>query len=199
MSVPVGGGAGLSARPFFFGEGDDGDVAAVERSLRERGVLHSVGRGLETLDSRTRTMLDRELATVVGRLLDLDLADMLVAGWRTHKALGEAGQRSLATAPYGEELVELARHTVTSTHTPRVDLLLNGVRVTTVEVVITITFAVDALVAVVRSGRLVGIRSGHCLAKLVVVLEGVPVAARERDFDAPLLVRLGDGVPVTVR
>lgn len=188
-------GAGsVSARSFFFAAGQESDADVVHRSLQEHGVLGSVGRGLELLDSSTQALLTRELSRVVGRLLDLDLEDVLLAGWRGHQALRAAGQRSLSTAPDGEELVELASHSIASTHSPHVDLLLNGSTITTLEVHITITVDVDALVAVVRAGRLVELQGGQSLATLDVLVEGIPVVTRSRGFDAPLYVSLGEGL-----
>ncbi len=193
MTAPSAHTGPLAARTFFLG-GESSDVQLLDRSLRERRVLSGVGHGLDLLDARTRALLDRELAAVTTRLLDIDLGDVLMAGWRTHRALREAGRRSLATAPNGEELVELARHTVTSTYAPEVDLVLNGTTITTVEVTISLSVQVDALVAVLRAGRLEGLRSGFCLATLEIEVEGQPVINRERTFEAPLHVRLGSGV-----
>lgn len=188
-----GGSGPVSARAFFFADGRDSDAEVVNRSLQQQGVLGSVGRGLELLDSSTRALLVHELSAVIARLLDLDLSDVLVAGWRTHRALRAAAQRSLVTAPDGEELVGLASHKVESVHTPHVDLLLNGQRITTIEVVNTIAMDVDALVAVVRAGALVGMQGGACLATLTVTVEGLPVVTRSRRFDAPLHISFGDG------
>ncbi len=196
MTPPATRNGSLAARSFFLG-GESSDVQLLDRSLRERAVLSGVGHGLELLDASTRSLLDRELAAVIARLLDVDLGEVLMAGWRTHRALREAARRSVVTAPTGEELIELARHTVTSASAPQVDLVLNGATMTTVEVTVSISVQVDALVAVVRAGRLEGLRSGFCLACLQVEVEGQPVIDRERTFEATLHVRLGSGVDLT--
>ena len=54
-------------------------------------------------------------------LVDLDLGDLLVAGWRRHSRLVEAARRTLA-APGTEEVALLAPDRVTSVHHPHVDL-----------------------------------------------------------------------------
>jgi len=189
----------ISARSFFFAGGGDSDVEVLDRSLREPSVLGATGDAVASLGTGTRALLDREVAAVIGRLLDIGLDDVLVKGWRTHRALRDAGQRSLATYPSGEELVELAQHTVSSTHSPRVDLLVNGKRIGTVEATILMSLDVDALVAVVTGGKLTALRSGSCLAKLVVTVQDREVVRRERAFDAPLHVALGDGVDLVDR
>ncbi len=189
----------ISARSFFFAGGGDSDVEVLDRSLREQSVLGATGDAVASLGTGTRALLDREMAAVIGRLLDIGLDDVLVKGWRTHRALRDAGQRSLATYPSGEELVELAQHTVSSTHSPRVDLLVNGKRIGTVEATILMSLDVDALVAVVTGGKLTALRSGSCLAKLVVTVQDREVVRRERAFDAPLHVALGDGVDLVDR
>ena len=184
----------ISARSFFFASGEDSDVDVVERSLRQQGALGTASDTVASLGAGTRSLLDREMAAVVGGLLDIGLDDVLVKGWRTHRALRDAGQRNLATSPYGEELVELAQHTVSSTHSPHVDLLVNGKRVATIELSIVLSLDVDALVAVVSGGKLTALRSGSCLARLVVNVQDREVVSRERAFEAPLHVALGDGV-----
>lgn len=184
----------ISARSFFFAGGEDGDVEVLERSLHEQGILGTAGDAVATLGAGTRSLLDREVATVVGSLLDIGLDDVLTAGWQAHRALRDAGERSLATSPHGEELVELAQHTVSSTHSPHVDLLLDGTRVATIGATVLLSLEVGALVAVVSGGSLTALRSGSCLAKLVVTVQDSEVVSRERAFDAPLHVSLGDGV-----
>jgi len=184
----------ISARSFFFAGGEDSDVEVLERSVREQGALGTASDTVASLGAPTRSLLEREMAAVVGGLLEIGLDDVLVKGWRTHRALRDAGQRSLATSPHGEELVELAQHTVSSTHSPHVDLLVNGKRVATIEATIVLSLDVDALVAVVSSGKLTALRSGSCLARLVVTIQDREVVRRERTFEAPLHVALGNGV-----
>lgn len=166
----------------------------LERSLREHGALETASGTVASLGGGTRSLLDREVASVIAGLLDLGLDDVLMKGWRTHRALRDAGQHSLATSPHGEELVELAQHTVSSTHSPHVDLLVNGRQIAIIEVTIVLALDVDALVAVVSSGKLTALRSGSCLARLVVSVQDREVVSRERTFEAPLHVALGDGV-----
>ena len=184
----------IAARSFFFADGEDGDVNVVERSLREQGSLGAASATVASLGAGTRSLLDREVAAVVSGLLDIGLDDVLLTGWQKVQALRDAGERSLATSPSGEELVELAQHSVSSTHSPHVDLLVNGKRIATIEATIVVSLDIDALVAVVAGGRLIALRSGSCLAKLIVTVEGSEVVTRERAFDAPLHVSLGDGV-----
>ena len=184
----------ISARSFFFAGGEDSDVEVLERSLHEQGALGTASDTVASLGAGTRSLLDREVAAVVAGMLDIGLDDVLLTGWQKLEALRDAGERSLATSPHGEELVELAQHTVSSTHSPHVDLLVNGKRIATIEATIVLSLAVDALVAVVSGGRLTALRSGSCLATLVVTVQDREVLRRERAFEAPLNVALGDGV-----
>ena len=184
----------ISARSFVLAGGEDSDVELLERSLREQGALGAADVTVASLGAGTRSLLERELAVVVSGLLDVGLDDVLLAGWRKHRALRDAGQRSLATSPHGEELVELAQHTVSSTHSPHVELLVNGKRVATIEATIVLSLDVDALVAVVSGGKLTALRSGSCLARLVVNVQDREIVRRERTFEALLHVALGDGV-----
>ena len=64
-------------------------------------------------------------------LLDLDLGDLVIAGWRKQGQLAAAAERTAAN-PGSSEVVELATHRVSSVHHPFVELLVNDAHVATV-------------------------------------------------------------------
>jgi hypothetical protein len=72
------------------------------------------------------------------------------------------GSTIFTIAPDGSctEVVELATHSITWTHKPQIDVLVNDARVATVHLDLSISFKVKGLVATVRYGRLVGAGSG---------------------------------------
>ena len=81
--------------------------------------------------------VNREVAAVVDRLLELDLGEL--AGWRRYSELTKAAQRTLAH-PGSQEMVVLASHRVVSTHHSRVDLLVDEARTHTFVFEVTVTF-----------------------------------------------------------
>lgn len=183
----------LTARAFLFGDEDAAD--AISRTLREHGVLAGSLAPLGALNSAARNTVHHEIGSVVASVLDVDLADIAVAGWRKHAQLTAAARHSLVV-PGSEEVLDLAAHRVTSVHRPYVDLLVNDVRVAQIHVALTATLEVIGLVAVVRAGRLVDIRCGDVDVEASVTVHTIPVAARRRRMDVGVLIHLGAGIPL---
>jgi hypothetical protein len=172
---------------FLFGEDQDPEQALAQ-ALHEHGVLGSTGTALELVSEAGREAAGDQVAVVANGLLDLDLGDLVVAGWRKQGQLAAAAERTAAN-PGTSELVELATHRVSSVHHPYVELLINDRRVTTVNFELELQFEVKALVATVRDGHLVSLHSGDCDLSATLTAEGVRLASKRRHFDLPLVVR----------
>jgi hypothetical protein len=180
----------LTARNFLLGAGNAGDTAEeLSRSLSERGVARTGLHGLRRLSGSALGAVDREIANVTNGLLDLDIGDVLVSGWRKYGSLREAARHTLA-APGSEEVVILATHRIVATFRPCVDLLVDGVKVNTFEFELTLVLDLDGLVAVVRDGRLEALRGGDCVLTATLSLEGGQLARRQGHIDPGLVVRL---------
>lgn len=186
----------LTARVFLFpDERTGGGAPSLRRSLGERGVGRATVQRVRHLSHSGLDAVDDEIGRVAEGLMEIDLGDALVAGWRKHSSLTESARRTLAT-PGSEEVVVLATHKVTSTYRPSVDLLVDGVRLNSFEFELTVEFDVKGLSAVVRGGALVALRGGECLVAARVSLEGARLAERERYLEVGLLVPLDRPVPL---
>ncbi len=181
--------------------GDTQDTGqALAHALHERGVLGSLGVALLQVSQAGRDAAGDELAKAAHGLLDLDVGELVVAGWRKHAALTAAADRTIAN-PGSSAVVELATHRITSVHEPSVELLVNDVHVATVHFELRVEFVVKALVATVRNGHVVALQSGICDVTARLAAEGQQLAKRQVHFQLPLLVRLplrlrrGDGDP----
>ena len=176
----------LTASTFLF---DDEDTdRALARALDEHGVLGSLDNALGLMAQTTREAAGDQVAAVADGVLDLDLGDLVVAGWRKQGQLAAAAERTAAN-PGTAELVELATHRVSSIHHPYVELLVNDVRVTTVNFELDLEFEIKALVATLRDGHLVSLHSGDCDLSATLTAEGIRLASKRRRFDLPLVVR----------
>ncbi len=147
------------------------------------------------LSAGVHKALQHELSAAGANLLDLDVVDILVCAWKKHFDLVAAARRT-TMVPGSSEVVELATHRVTSVHRPYIDLVMEDVRVGRVQLELQLIFVVRGLLAVVRDGALVAVRGGDCNVKASLAIEGLPVASREKTFDLPGRVNLGDGVPL---
>jgi len=176
----------------FEGTGAD-PAAALARSMEAGGVGGAVLRHLGGLSGAARHEVNRQVAVVADGLLELDVVDLLVGGWRKHAALVAAARRTLA-APGGEEVVDLVSHRIRSVHRPDVAVLLDGVRVAKIDFELTVVFEIQALAAVVRAGRLVALRGGCCDLGATLAAERILLVQQHRQFDLDARLALGAGV-----
>ncbi|MGH2659605.1 MAG: hypothetical protein ACRDHS_08055 [Actinomycetota bacterium] len=185
---------GFTLRRMLFGDEHDDEV--LRGALADSGVLDAAVTTQEGVSAGLLTAARDEVARVTAGLLDLDLVDVLVGGWRKYGALAEAARRSL-NSPGAEEVVDLAVHRITSTHRPRIDLMVDGVKVAEVDFAIDLTIDLHAVRAVLVGGRLIALRSGRADLHAELTCEGVSVASATRQVELPVIVPLGSGVTLT--
>jgi hypothetical protein len=186
----------MTARSFLFDERAPGmHVPGLGRALLESEAAQSGIRRARRLTSSVTRTVTEEMGTVADDLLEVDLGDALVAGWKKHRALSEAARRTLAS-PDSEEVVVLAAHTVTSTYAPAVDLYVDKALVNTFEFQLVVTLVLTGVAAVVRRGDLVSLRGGRCDASVSVSLEGARLVTRKRSLDLQALVILDPPHPL---
>jgi hypothetical protein len=184
----------LTARTFLFGDSPD-SISELAGDLDREGILRVAGDALQEMSQSGRAAVGAEVARVVQGLLDLDLGELVVGGWRKWTALTAAARRTRDT-PGAAEIVNLAEHTVTSTHEPHVDLLVRELRVATVHAQLTVEFTLRGLAATVRGGQLVAVTGGSCEIAVTLAVEKKTLARKQAHAQLPLIVRLGDGVPL---
>lgn len=168
-------------------------VEGLRSALRDRGVADLATQGLGRVSTAGRDAVQRHLASAVAGLLEIDLADLVVGGWRTHTALTGASRRTWA-APGAVEVVDLLAHTVTASYEPYVDVNVETVTVARVEVALTVVFTVTGLAATVRDGALVGLTGGRCVTEARLAVHGVPMLQRTQTFVPDVLVPLRRGI-----
>ena len=176
----------LTVRAFLLGDGGD---TALGRKLTEQGVARSSLGGLRRLSGAALRTVDQEIAAVATGLLDLDLGDILLAGWRKYAALTDAAKRTLA-APASEEVLELATHRITSVYRPHVDIFVDNQKITTVEFDLTIVFDLTGLAAVVKAGDLIALQGGECLVTATLSLADARLAQHREKLDLAQKIRL---------
>ena len=172
---------------FLFGEDQDTEQALTQ-ALHEHGVLGSMDTTLELVSEAGREAAADQVAVVAHGLLDLDLGELVVAGWRKQGQLAAAAERTAAN-PGSSEVVELATHRISSGHHPSVELLVNDVHVATVTFDLEVEFVIKALVVTVRDGHVVSLHTGACDVTATLAAEGIQLASRRGHFELPLVVR----------
>lgn len=174
----------------------DGSVAdVIEQTISDEDVAGAALRSVRRLPQSAIASVDHEVASMTEGLLDLDLGDLLITGWRKYAKLTDAARRTLAV-PGSREIVTLATHRIRSAYTPRVDLVVNGATLHSFEFALEIVFEVTALEAVVRAGTLASLNGGRCVVTATLSLDGARLAGRQRTVDLELLLRLDPPRPL---
>ena len=132
---------------------DQASIKAMADALQQQGALGSISAAVKTLSRAGLGAVSNQIATAAHGLLnlDLDLGELVVAGWCQFADLTAAAKRTVA-APGSVEVVDLATHSITWAHNPQIDVLVNDARVATVHFELSIRFKVKGLVATVRHG-----------------------------------------------
>jgi hypothetical protein len=181
-----------TATELLFGPGEDAAGALAERIARA-GADGNLGADLEHLPGAARAAAVREVAGQAAGLLDVNLADVLAAGWREHHQLAAAAQRTLAV-PGSTELVSLAAHQISTEQRPYVTLLVDGHRVATVELGLSLTLVVTALLAGISAGRLIDLHTGRCDVTAALAIQGGDLVTRQAHFELPGVIPLSPGI-----
>ena len=198
MSTPVPAHPGTAhpdtALDVLFGPGQD-SPAAIAHRLRSADLGADLGGTLDRVPPLTREAAIRQVSTTAAELLDVSLADVVVAGWRQHGDLSGAARRTL-DAPGSAELVELASHQLTAHQDPYVSVLVDGHQVGTVRFGITLGFSVSPQLAEIREGWLTAVHSGRCQLTVALAVQDITVVSEQGQLDLPGMVALRRGIPL---
>ncbi len=172
------------------------DENALAERLSAQDVLEGSRRAVGAVGAPVWAALTGELAGILRRLCEVDLAVPLVRGWCGYRELRRAGEATLGTEQTAT--VDLDRRKVTLTKQPRVELVVAHGPVTDVVAVLAFQLRVEvtahALVAVVRSGRLVSLSGGRLDVAVSLHAGGRQLLAASRSCPAEAVVPLGDGI-----
>ena len=144
-------------------------------------------KGGKKVSEVARKVARREIRRALIELLDIKLGNVVLQAWQRHGALLAAAQRSTTG---GREVVLLAEHTVQSSHSPHVDLAIDGLDIATISSAIVMSLRIVGVNAIVERGELVGIEGGSMVASAQFAIEDVPIVSRSRTIDALAVIRL---------
>ena len=124
-------------------------------------VSANLGRALGSLPPPAREIAVREVRAAAAGLLDINLVDLLLEGWRQYRDLTSAAQSTLAS-PGRSVVVRLAEHRVTAEQQPQVSVLVNGQQTSTIRFRVSVVLDISALLATIKAGLLVAVDAGRC-------------------------------------
>jgi hypothetical protein len=172
---------------------DQETPAAIAQRLRSADIGTDIRGALHSLPPLTRDAALGQVTTAAAGLLDINLADVVAAGWRKHADLTAAARRTLA-APGSTDLVDLASHRVSTAQEPYVTILVDGHRVATVRFGLSLAFEISSLLAEIHGGRLVALHSGRCMVTGTLAIQGINVITRQAHIDLPGVIALRGGI-----
>jgi hypothetical protein len=178
------------ALELLFGPAED---ASIRLAILPAEADGNLGRALENLPAEIRDIAAKEVRSAAIGLLNADLVDLLIAGWRQYRDLTSAARRTLKE-PGSSELVRLATHSVHVAREPYVSVLVDGRLMATVRLSVSVVFDVSALLAGISAGRLVAVHAGRCDITGTLAIEGVEVASGQTSLDLPGVIPLTPGV-----
>ena len=191
--------SGLTARTFLLGSGPDDDATRIRQLLSENDVVGSCGRDLTRLTQQGREAAEEQLASVTAGLLNLDLGDLLIYGWRTRDRLIKAA-RQTRQAPGRQEIVQLGTHRITSTHNPTVEVLVDGVKVHTFRFLLTVIFDIGVAALIIRDGLLTALKAGDGAVTCTLALQmpggDIELVNQQRNINLHLIINIGHGIPL---
>jgi hypothetical protein len=190
---------GLTVRTFLLGSRSEDDTTRIRQLLSEHDIMGRCGRDLTRLTQQGREAAEEQLASVTAGLLDLDLGDLLIYGWRTRERLVKAA-RQTRQRPGRHEVVQLGTHRITSAYNPTVELLIDGVNVHTFRFQLTVIFDIDVAALIIRDGLLTALKAGDgaVTGTLTLKMPGgdIELVNQRRKINLHLIINIGHGIPL---
>ena len=181
-----------SALDLLFGPDTDAAETLAGKILSPGGD-QNLGRALAYLPEMTRRVAVQEAATTAAALLKVDLTDVLVHGWREHRDIVSTARRTLA-APGSTELLSLATHEVTMDKRPSINVLVDGHRVATLELGLSVVFDINGVLLGIGGGRLTAVHSGRCEITGTLAVQGTDLLVKRARLALPGVFSLRRGI-----
>ena len=173
----------------------DTDAAeALASEILSPGGTQNLGSALAQFPPRTRKAAVQEAAaTAAAALLKVDLVGVLMRGWREHRDIVSAARRTLA-APGSAEVVIVTSHQIKLDQRPSISVLVDGQRVATLQLGLSIVFDLNAVLLGISGGRLTGVRSGRCDLTATLAVQGTDLLNKRAHLELPGVISLRQGI-----
>lgn len=186
------GGRAPTALDLLFDPNTDAAEALASEILSPGGD-QNLDHALARFPEMTRRAAAREAATTAAALLKVDLVEVLMRGWRKHRDIISAARRTLA-APGSTELVIVTSHQIKLDHRPSISVLVDGQRVATLQLGLSIVFDLNAVLLGISGGRLIGVRSGRCDITATLAVQGTDLLVKRGHLELPGVISLRRGI-----
>jgi hypothetical protein len=185
----------VTVRDVLFNAAPGDAPTALSARLDERGVYAAAETFLAGLSLAAKDELRTHIVELADQMLGADVVHLVVAGWRKQRELVQAAQATLAS-PEKMAFVDLSSQRITSTDNWTVDVVVDRAPVARFDFALTVVFEVEAIVAVLRAGKLVGLRGGKCDIGATLEANHRELISQHRPFDLGARVSFGPGIPL---
>ncbi len=166
-------------------------VAGIDPSEVFRDVVEAVAQKFTHLKA---AVAGKTIVQMIPELLRVDVGTLLASAWKKCAELQK--YRDSKTYPPDETvLVELAQHTIRSSHSPHLDVMVGESRVQRIDFDLELTLDIEAAVLTVRDGKIWAVSLGSCKGAGELSYKGCSILQRESralsmpgkfEFDEPV-------------
>ncbi len=119
-----------------------------------------------------------DVAEVVLTFLDTPIGNLAIQAHQKHRLIEQA-KRQTARAPGSRQVVKLHKHTVKHKQKPKVEMEINGLTTTVLELELEAVLSIETLEATVDSGHVVDLTPGEATAEVTLSAGGIELARAE--------------------
>jgi hypothetical protein len=119
-----------------------------------------------------------QLRDPIGGLLDISLLDIIVRAWNEHK-LFEKYLDPDKYDPKESVLISLKKHSISSSHSPHIDVSLNGQKLGQIDFQIDLALTLEGIILELRGGELREIRFGNMKGRGTLKCEDLVLLKRD--------------------
>jgi hypothetical protein len=131
----------------------------------------------------------------VRRLLDTPLPEVLARVWEKAAAIQEFCDP--AKHPPGESnLLQLAKHTVTWSHQPEIEVVFNETWRVEIRPSLKVDLTLEAGVLVIRDAKFMALKTGKLQVEATLAVQGVEIASHKAPFELPGELSFGEGIAI---
>ena len=161
---------------------DAGTVAELEPGLPVARVEQAVRKASTPY---TAAIPKAALAGAIAGLLDVPLLDVVVRAWNE----GRLFEKYLDPDRYDPDeviAISLRQHEITSTHRPKIDIVLNGETLDSIDFELELKLTLDGVILQVQGGTIRAVQSGSVRGEGTLKCENLIVFHRETEpMDLP--------------
>jgi hypothetical protein len=178
----------------LFGVGGDGLRSDQLPDLTDSEAYARLQEQLQGKAGAAWQMARANIGAHMGRLLDIDVVDILIGGWNKARELRK--YRDEATYPPEEVIVvALAKHKLQSSHAPRLELVVAERPIGRLQFTVDVALAIEGAQLTIQGGRIKRIATGKTAASGTIKCEGAVIGQPEAKLgELPGEISLGQGV-----